>query len=109
MVAKTLTMLRRSDLPNRSESVINMPKIAWKTGTSYGRRDAWSIGFNNNYTVGIWCGNFDGKGVPELNGADIATPLLLQIFNAIGKKKYRKRLVQKAKRIAVSLGLCRKR
>lgn len=85
MVAQILTQLRRSDLPNRAESVINMPKIAWKTGTSYGRRDAWSIGFNNNYTVGVWCGNFDGKGVPELNGADIATPLLLQIFNAINK------------------------
>ena len=85
MVAQILTTLRRSDLPNGAESVLNMPKIAWKTGTSYGRRDAWSIGFNNNYTVGIWCGNFDGKGVPELNGADIATPLLLQIFNSINK------------------------
>ena len=85
MVAQILTTLRRSDLPNRAESVLNMPKIAWKTGTSYGRRDAWSIGFNSNYTVGVWCGNFDGKGVPELNGADIATPLLLQIFTAINK------------------------
>lgn len=84
-VAQILTQLRRSDLPNNAESVINIPKIAWKTGTSYGRRDAWSIGFNNNYTVGVWCGNFDGKGVPELNGADIATPLLLQIFNTINK------------------------
>lgn len=89
MVAQILTTLRRSDLPNRAESVINMPKIAWKTGTSYGRRDAWSIGFNNNYTVGVWCGNFDGKGVPELNGADIATPLLLQIFNSINKNTYK--------------------
>ena len=85
MVAQILTQLRRSDLPNRAESVVNMPKIAWKTGTSYGRRDAWSIGFNNNYTVGVWCGNFDGKGVPEISGADIATPLLLQIFNSINK------------------------
>jgi penicillin-binding protein 1C len=78
-------MLRRSDLPNGAETVLNIPKIAWKTGTSYGRRDAWSIGFNNHYTVGVWTGNFDGKGVPELSGADIATPLLLQIFNAINK------------------------
>jgi penicillin-binding protein 1C len=85
MVAQILTMLRRSDLPNGAETVLNIPKIAWKTGTSYGRRDAWSIGFNNHYTVGVWTGNFDGKGVPELSGADIATPLLLQIFNAINK------------------------
>lgn len=96
MVAQILTMLRRSDLPNRAESVINMPKIAWKTGTSYGRRDAWSVGFNNQYTVGVWCGNFDGKGVPELSGADIATPLLLQIFNTINKSN-QKDWIQKPK------------
>jgi penicillin-binding protein 1C len=83
MIAQILTQLRRSDLPNGADAVLNMPKIAWKTGTSYGRRDAWSIGFNNHYTVGVWTGNFDGKGVPELSGADIATPLLLQIFTAI--------------------------
>lgn len=86
MVAQILTQLRRSDLPNHSENVLNIPKVAWKTGTSYGRRDAWSIGFNNNYTIGVWCGNFDGKGVPDLNGADIATPLLLQLFNTIDKQ-----------------------
>lgn len=96
MVANILTMLRRSDLPNRAESVINMPKIAWKTGTSYGRRDAWSIGFNKQFTVGVWCGNFDGKGVPELSGADIATPLLLQIFNTINKSN-EKDWIQKPK------------
>ena len=83
MVAQILTTLRRSDLPNNASNSINLPKIAWKTGTSYGRRDAWSIGFNNQYTIGVWCGNFNGKGVPDLNGADIATPLLIQLFNAI--------------------------
>lgn len=94
MVAQILTMLRRTDLPNGAENVLNIPKIAWKTGTSYGRRDAWSIGFNKQYTVGVWTGNFDGKGVPELSGADIATPLLLQIFNTItqtGEKDWFKR------------------
>ncbi|MFN8237693.1 MAG: penicillin-binding protein 1C [Chitinophagales bacterium] len=94
MVAQILTMLRRTDLPNGAENVLNIPKIAWKTGTSYGRRDAWSVGFNNQYTVGVWTGNFDGKGVPELSGADIATPLLLQIFNTItqtSKKDWFKR------------------
>jgi len=60
-----------------------MPKIAWKTGTSYGRRDAWSIGYNKNYTVGIWVGNFSGGGVADLSGANIATPLLFKIFNTI--------------------------
>src|SRR5690606_20579472 len=60
-----------------------MPKIAWKTGTSYGRRDGWSIGYNKNYTVGVWTGNFSGLGVADLSGAGVATPLLFRIFNTI--------------------------
>jgi len=60
-----------------------LPKIAWKTGTSYGRRDAWSIGYNKRYTVGVWVGNFAGFGIPELSGANTATPLLVKIFNTI--------------------------
>ncbi|HLP20261.1 MAG TPA: hypothetical protein VK174_08170, partial [Chitinophagales bacterium] len=48
-----------------------------------GKRDAWSIGYNKNYTVGVWVGNFSGAGVPELSGANIATPLLFKIFNTI--------------------------
>jgi penicillin-binding protein 1C len=62
---------------------MHTPKIAWKTGTSYGRRDAWSIGYNKKYTIGVWVGNFSGEGVPELNGADKATPLLFQLFNTL--------------------------
>ena len=60
-----------------------MPKIAWKTGTSYGKRDAWSIGYNKNYTVGVWVGNFSGVSAPDLSGANTATPLLFKIFNTI--------------------------
>ena len=62
---------------------MHIPKIAWKTGTSYGRRDAWSIGYNKKYTVATWVGNFNGQGVPELTGAEMATPLLFNIFNSI--------------------------
>jgi penicillin-binding protein 1C len=65
------------------ESTAHLPKIAWKTGTSYGRKDAWSIGYNKHYTVGIWEGNFSGAGIPELSGANIATPFLFKIFNTI--------------------------
>ncbi|MBC7553448.1 MAG: penicillin-binding protein 1C, partial [Taibaiella sp.] len=57
--------------------------IAWKTGTSYGRKDAWSVGYNKRYTIGVWLGNFSAVGVPELSGASTATPLLFQLFNAI--------------------------
>jgi penicillin-binding protein 1C len=81
MIHEILTGLKRPDLPNNFENTVNLPHIAWKTGTSYGRRDAWSFGYNPDYTVGVWVGNFDGTGIPELSGADFATPILFKIFN----------------------------
>src|SRR6185436_4925323 len=83
MVSEILTQLTRPDLPNNYQSSMHVPKIAWKTGTSYSRRDAWSIGYNKKCTVAVWVGNFNGEGVPELTGADMATPLLFDIFNSI--------------------------
>ncbi len=83
MVNNILSKVNRPDFPLSWSATEKMPKIAWKTGTSYGRRDAWSIGYNKNYTVGVWCGNFSGVGVADLSGANIATPLLFKIFNTI--------------------------
>lgn len=83
MINEILSKVNRPDFPLNWASTEHMPKIAWKTGTSYGRRDAWSIGYNRKYTVGIWAGNFSALGIPELSGANIATPLLFKIFNTI--------------------------
>jgi len=83
MINETLSKVNRPDFPLNWESTVHLPKIAWKTGTSYGRRDAWSIGYNRRFTVGIWVGNFSGTGIPELSGANSATPLLFQVFNTI--------------------------
>ncbi|MEA5109762.1 Penicillin-binding protein 1C [bioreactor metagenome] len=83
VITDILTRLQRPDLPNHYQMAANLPKIAWKTGTSYGRRDGWAVGYNSNYTIGVWTGNFQGNGVPELNGAEFAVPLLFNIFNAI--------------------------
>jgi penicillin-binding protein 1C len=83
MVCEILSHVNRPDFPLNWSATERMPKIAWKTGTSYGRRDGWSIGFNKRYTVGVWTGNFSGIGVPDLSGASIATPLLFRIFNTI--------------------------
>ncbi len=83
MINETLTKVNRPDFPINWQSTEKMPKIAWKTGTSYGRRDAWSIGYNKNYTIGVWTGNFSGAGNADLSGAQIATPLLFKIFNTI--------------------------
>ena len=83
MITDILSGLARPDLPLQYQNSLHLPKIAWKTGTSYGRRDAWSIGYNKRYTIGVWIGNFTGEGVPELSGAEVATPLLFDLFNAI--------------------------
>lgn len=57
--------------------------IAWKTGTSFGFRDAWSIGVSARYTIGVWVGRPDGTPNPGFFGANIAAPLLLDLFAAL--------------------------
>ena len=57
-------------------------KVAWKTGTSYGFKDAWAIGLTDRYVVGVWVGNADGEGRPGLTGVGAAAPLM---FDVIGK------------------------
>jgi len=84
IVTEILAEVERPDLPSCWESALNLPKVAWKTGTSYGHRDAWSIGYNPEYTIGVWVGNFSGRGAPALVGAEAAAPLLFDIFNALG-------------------------
>jgi len=83
MINDILSKVNRPDFPVSWQTTVHLPKVAWKTGTSYGRRDAWSIGYNMKYTVGIWVGNFSGVGIPELSGANVATPLLFTVFNTI--------------------------
>ncbi len=85
MVAKMLTQLERPDYPLSYQYSKDLPEIAWKTGTSYGRKDAWSVGFTKKYTVAAWAGNFDNKGAATLTGASVATPLLFDIFRILEK------------------------
>ncbi len=54
--------------------------IAWKTGTSFAFRDAWSVGFDEQYVLAVWVGNFDGEGNPNLIGRKAAAPLFFKIF-----------------------------
>lgn len=94
LITETLSQLRRPDLPAVWEWSVDMPKVAWKTGTSYGHRDAWSIGYTPRYTVGVWIGNFDGTSAPELVGAEVAAPLLLNLFTALERHTDRSWFVQ---------------
>ncbi len=57
------------------------PRVAFKTGTSYGQRDAWTFAYNPEYTVGVWMGNFNGKSSKALVGLEVATPVAVRIFD----------------------------
>lgn len=65
------------------EAFPSRQRIAWKTGTSFGFRDAWAIGVNPRYAVGVWAGNADGEGRPNLVGVKAAAPLLFDIFSLL--------------------------
>jgi penicillin-binding protein 1C len=69
----------RAALP---EGRTNLP-VAWKTGTSWGFRDAWSVGLFGPYVLAVWVGNFDGQGNPAFVGVQAAAPLFFQIVDAI--------------------------
>ncbi|MDO8884831.1 penicillin-binding protein 1C [Pseudotabrizicola sp.] len=58
-------------------------RLAYKTGTSYGHRDAWAIGYDGRHVVGVWLGRADGTPVPGVFGADLAAPVLFQAFTRI--------------------------
>jgi penicillin-binding protein 1C len=58
-------------------------QIAWKTGTSFGFRDAWAIGVTKDYVVGVWVGNADGEGRPGLVGVQTAAPILFDVFDVL--------------------------
>ncbi len=61
----------------------NTRKVAWKTGTSYGYRDGWAVGITPEFVVGVWVGNADGEGRPELTGLKTAGPILFDVFDAL--------------------------
>lgn len=56
------------------------PRIAWKTGTSWGHRDAWALGVSATHSVGVWVGRPDGTPLPGQTGRETATPLMLRVF-----------------------------
>lgn len=63
-------------------------QIAWKTGTSWGLRDAWAVGSSTAYTVGVWAGNANGTGVPGLTGSTAAAPLLFALHDKVPRSAW---------------------
>ncbi|WP_313399256.1 penicillin-binding protein 1C [Stenotrophomonas sp.] len=64
----------------------NRPHVAWKTGTSYGYRDAWAIGSTRTYTVGVWVGRPDGTPLPGQYGAVTALPLMFEVIDSLPRQ-----------------------
>jgi len=83
IVTSILTDVERPDFPASWQFSRHRQTIAWKTGTSYGNRDAWSIGYTKKYTIGVWLGNFDGSPSKGLLGRYIAAPLLFELFQGL--------------------------
>ena len=82
----TFESLKEVNRPNADENwefFDAAKEIAWKTGTSFGFRDAWSIGVTKDYVVGVWVGNADGEGRPGLVGIQTAAPILFDVFDKL--------------------------
>ena len=77
----TLDMLRQTPRPDTFAPA--RPAVAWKTGTSWGFRDAWTAGVFGRYALVVWVGNFDGSGNPAFIGIEAAAPLFMRIVDAL--------------------------
>lgn len=87
----TYNSLKEVNRPESDESwefFDGSKQIAWKTGTSFGFRDAWAIGTTKNYVVGVWVGNADGEGRPGLVGVETAAPILFDVFDVLPKSDW---------------------
>lgn len=80
---EALKGLGRPDEEGLWEEFSSSRPLAWKTGTSFGHRDAWAVGFDKKYTIGVWVGNADGKGRSQLTGMKRAAPVLFDVFNQL--------------------------
>ena len=84
---EALLEVRRPDDDLQWQLFESSRKIAWKTGTSFGFRDAWAIGVSPDYVVAVWIGNADGEGRPGLIGTRAAAPLMFDVFQSLPLKK----------------------
>ena len=85
IITDILSGMDRPDLPRHLLERTDLPKVAWKTGTSFGRRDAWAIGYNPDYTIGVWMGNMDGSQVLGMSGGTVSVPLLIDVFTELNR------------------------
>jgi len=80
---KAMTTVRRPEDMEHWARFEGSRQVAWKTGTSYGLRDAWAIGITDHHVVGVWVGNADGTGQPDIIGGKIAAPILFDYIEEL--------------------------
>ena len=88
MTFEAMLAVSRPDAEANWQQFSSSQKIAWKTGTSFGFRDAWAIGVTPKYAVGIWVGNADGEGRPGIVGVKAAAPILFDVFKILPKSDW---------------------
>jgi len=76
---KALEEVERPEMESGWKNFISSMNLSWKTGTSFGFRDAWAVGVNADYVIGVWVGNADGEGRPGLIGVRAAAPVLFEV------------------------------
>jgi penicillin-binding protein 1C len=83
LTLEALLEVNRPGIHGAWRSFDSSRRIAWKTGTSRGFRDGWAIGVSPDWVVGVWVGNADGEGRPELTGFSAAAPVLFDLFDLV--------------------------
>ncbi len=83
-----LLKVNRPDEESGWESFSSSRQVAWKTGTSFGFRDAWAVGLNRDFLVAVWCGNADGEGRPNITGTTAAAPVMFDVFSLLPAGKW---------------------
>ena len=83
-----LTELNRPEEESGWQQLSSSGKLAWKTGTSFGFRDAWAIGVNPKYVIGVWVGNANGEGRPGLTGGLAAAPILFELSSLLNSDRW---------------------
>ena len=83
LTLETLVATVRPGDEARWQEFASAMNIAWKTGTSFGFRDAWAVGVTPEWTIGVWVGNASGEGRPELRSSVTSAPVMFELFSAL--------------------------
>ena len=86
---RAMTELSRPEEEADWQSFASMGTVAWKTGTSYGNRDAWAVGVTRSHVVGVWVGNATGEGRASMTGVGFAAPPMFDVFSIVGRHETR--------------------